>query len=105
MPPPYGGMPGLVNTHHHMYQSLTRAMPDVQNAELFTWLSGLYPLWAGLTPEMVHVSTQLAMAELLVSGGGAHGTSDHAGAGAAGGAPQPLGPAAGATSCRVTMLA
>jgi 8-oxoguanine deaminase len=60
--------PGLVNTHHHMYQSLTRAIPAVQNAELFGWLRGLYPLWAGLTPEMVHVSTQVAMAELLLSG-------------------------------------
>jgi 8-oxoguanine deaminase len=60
--------PGLVNTHHHMYQSLTRAIPSVQNAELFGWLRGLYPIWAGLTPEMVHVSTQVAMAELLLSG-------------------------------------
>src|SRR3989338_3561658 len=60
--------PGLVNTHHHMYQSLTRAIPEVQNAELFGWLRGLYPIWAGLTPEMVHVSTQIAMAELLLSG-------------------------------------
>jgi cytosine/adenosine deaminase-related metal-dependent hydrolase len=60
--------PGMVNTHHHMYQSLTRAIPDVQNAELFGWLRGLYPIWAGLTPDMVHVSTQVAMAELLLSG-------------------------------------
>jgi 8-oxoguanine deaminase len=61
-------MPGLVNTHHHMYQSLTRAIPAVQNAELFGWLRGLYPIWSGLTPEMVQVSTQVAMAELLMSG-------------------------------------
>ena len=61
-------VPGLVNTHHHMYQSLTRAIPGVQNAELFSWLRGLYPIWAGLTPEMVQVSTQVAMAELLLSG-------------------------------------
>ena len=61
-------VPGLVNTHHHMYQSLTRAIPGVQNAELFGWLQGLYPIWAGLTPEMVQVSTQVAMAELLLSG-------------------------------------
>ena len=61
-------VPGLVNTHHHMYQSLTRAIPGVQNAELFGWLRGLYPIWAGLTPEMVQVSTQVAMAELLLSG-------------------------------------
>jgi cytosine/adenosine deaminase-related metal-dependent hydrolase len=60
--------PGLVNTHHHMFQSLTRAIPGVQNAELFGWLRGLYPIWAGLTPEMVKVSTQVAMAELLMSG-------------------------------------
>ena len=61
-------LPGLINTHHHMFQSLTRAIPAVQNAELFSWLRGLYPLWAGLTPEMIHVSTQVAMAELLLSG-------------------------------------
>jgi cytosine/adenosine deaminase-related metal-dependent hydrolase len=61
-------VPGLVNTHHHMVQSLTRAVPGVQNAELFTWLKGLYPIWAGLTPEMVTVSHQVAMAELLMSG-------------------------------------
>jgi cytosine/adenosine deaminase-related metal-dependent hydrolase len=60
--------PGLVNTHHHMFQTLTRAIPGVQNAELFGWLRGLYPIWAGLTPDMVHVSTQVAMAELLLSG-------------------------------------
>ena len=61
-------LPGLVNTHHHMYQSLTRAVPRAQDAELFGWLKTLYPIWAGLTPEMVQVSTQVAMAELLLSG-------------------------------------
>jgi cytosine/adenosine deaminase-related metal-dependent hydrolase len=61
-------VPGLINTHHHMVQSLTRAVPQVQNAELFSWLKGLYPIWAGLTPEMVRVSNQVAMAELLLSG-------------------------------------
>jgi cytosine/adenosine deaminase-related metal-dependent hydrolase len=61
-------LPGLVNTHHHMYQSLTRAIPQAQNAELFGWLRALYPIWAGLTPEMVQVSSQVAMAELLLSG-------------------------------------
>jgi len=60
--------PGLVNCHHHMVQSLTRAVKNVQNAELFSWLQGLYPLWAGLTPEMIQVSHQVAMAELLLSG-------------------------------------
>ena len=64
----YAVLPGLVNTHHHMYQSLTRAVPAAQDAELFGWLKTLYPIWARLTPEMVRVSTQLAMAELLLSG-------------------------------------
>ena len=64
----YVVLPGLVNTHHHMYQSLTRAVPAAQDAELFGWLSALYPIWAGLTPEMVRVSTQVAMAELILSG-------------------------------------
>jgi cytosine/adenosine deaminase-related metal-dependent hydrolase len=61
-------LPGLVNTHHHMYQTLTRAIPAVQDCELFSWLRGLYPIWANLTPEMVRISTQTAMAELLLSG-------------------------------------
>ena len=61
-------IPGLVNTHHHMSQSLTRAIPAAQNAELFGWLKTLYPIWAGLTPEMARISTQVAMAELLLSG-------------------------------------
>jgi cytosine/adenosine deaminase-related metal-dependent hydrolase len=61
-------MPGLINTHHHMYQSLTRAVPAAQDADLFAWLKALYPIWARLTPEMIHVSTQTAMAELMLSG-------------------------------------
>lgn len=61
-------LPGLVNTHHHMYQSLTRAVPAAQDAELFGWLKALYPIWARLTPEMIGVSTQVAMAELILSG-------------------------------------
>jgi len=61
-------IPGLVNTHHHFYQTLTRAVPAAQDAELFTWLKTLYPIWARLTPEMAYVSTQTAMAELLLSG-------------------------------------
>lgn len=60
--------PGLINTHHHMYQSLTRVVKDVQDAELFSWLEGLYPIWGGLTPDMIFVSTQTAMAELMLSG-------------------------------------
>jgi cytosine/adenosine deaminase-related metal-dependent hydrolase len=61
-------IPGLVNTHHHMFQSLTRAIPAAQDAELFTWLRTLYPIWSRLTPDMIRVSTQVAMAELLLSG-------------------------------------
>lgn len=61
-------IPGLINTHHHMYQSLTRAVPAAQDAELFGWLRALYPIWARLTPEMIGVSTQVAMAELMLSG-------------------------------------
>ncbi|MCI2807322.1 8-oxoguanine deaminase [Eoetvoesiella caeni] len=61
-------IPGLINTHHHMYQTLTRALPAAQDGELFHWLTNLYPVWAGLTPEMVGVSTQTAMAELMLSG-------------------------------------
>ena len=68
-------MPGLVNTHHHMYQSLTRAVPEAQDAELFGWLTHLYLLWARITPEMIRVSTQTAMAELMLSG--CTTTSDH----------------------------
>ncbi|TDG04316.1 8-oxoguanine deaminase [Paraburkholderia guartelaensis] len=60
--------PGLINTHHHMYQSLTRAVPAAQDAELFGWLTNLYKVWANLTPEMIEVSTLTAMAELLLSG-------------------------------------
>ena len=59
-------LPGLVNTHHHMYQSLTRAI--AQNNELFDWLRTLYPIWSRLTGEAVYVSARLAMAELLLSG-------------------------------------
>jgi 8-oxoguanine deaminase len=68
-------VPGLVNAHHHMFQTLTRAVRQVQDAELFSWLRGLYPIWARLGPEMVRVSAQVAMAELLLSG--CTTTSDH----------------------------
>jgi 8-oxoguanine deaminase len=61
-------MPGLVNTHHHMFQSLTRATPGGQDAELFGWLKAHYPIWARITPEMFHVSAKTAMAELILSG-------------------------------------
>ena len=68
-------LPGLINTHHHMYQTLTRALPAAQDADLFGWLRALYPIWARLTPEMIAVSTKTAMAELLLSG--CTTTSDH----------------------------
>lgn len=61
-------LPGLVNAHHHFYQTLTRAHPVALNKELFSWLVSLYPVWARLHPEMVEVSTQLALSELLLSG-------------------------------------
>jgi len=61
-------MPGLINTHHHMYQSLTRVIRPAQNGELFDWLTALYPIWARLTPEMITVSGLTAMAELILSG-------------------------------------
>ena len=61
-------MPGLVNTHHHFYQTLTRAVPTAQNANLFGWLRTLYPIWARMTPRAIHVSTQIAIAELMLSG-------------------------------------
>ena len=61
-------IPGLINTHHHMFQTLTRALPAAQNAELFDWLTALFPVWQRLTPEMIKVSTKIAMAELILSG-------------------------------------
>lgn len=61
-------LPGLVNTHHHLSQSLTRVIPAAQNFELFHWLKTLYPIWKHLTAEALFVSTQLAIAELLLSG-------------------------------------
>jgi cytosine/adenosine deaminase-related metal-dependent hydrolase len=61
-------LPGLVNTHHHLYQTLTRAVPAAQDADLFHWLRALYPIWARLTPEDVRLSTQLGLAELALSG-------------------------------------
>lgn len=60
--------PGLVNTHHHLYQTLTRAVPAAQDANLFNWLTTLYPIWANLTPEAVYVSALTGLAELVLSG-------------------------------------
>ena len=61
-------LPGLVNTHHHFYQTLTRAIPAAQNVDLFSWLKTLYPIWSRLTPEGVRASAQLCAAELILSG-------------------------------------
>ena len=60
--------PGLVNTHHHLYQCLTRAVPAAQDAALFDWLRALYPIWSRFGPEEIFVSTQLGLAELALSG-------------------------------------
>lgn len=60
--------PGLVNTHHHMYQTLTRNIPEVQDVELFDWLKILYPIWSRLTPKAVYTSTLVAQGELLKTG-------------------------------------
>jgi len=61
-------LPGLINTHHHFYQTLTRAVPAAQDANLFNWLKTLYPIWARLTPEDIFISTQTALVELARSG-------------------------------------
>ncbi len=71
----YVVLPGLINTHHHFYQTLTRAVPAAQNANLFNWLKTLYPIWARMTPEDIYISTQTALAELAMSG--CTTTSDH----------------------------
>ncbi len=68
-------LPGLVNTHHHLYQTLTRAVPAAQDAVLFDWLKTLYPIWAGLNSEAVYVSALTGLAELMLSG--CTTTSDH----------------------------
>jgi cytosine/adenosine deaminase-related metal-dependent hydrolase len=61
-------LPGLVNTHHHFYQTLTRAVPAAQDANLFHWLKTLYPIWARMTPEDIFTSAQTALSELALSG-------------------------------------
>ena len=61
-------VPGLVNTHHHFYQTLTRAVPAAQDANLFNWLKTLYPIWARMNPEDIFISTSTALAELALSG-------------------------------------
>lgn len=61
-------LPGLVNTHHHLYQSITRAMPQAQDAKLFNWLVALYPIWGRLGAPMIGSAVRTSMAELLLSG-------------------------------------
>jgi 8-oxoguanine deaminase len=68
-------LPGLINTHHHFYQTLTRVVPEAQNGNLFQWLKTLYPIWARIQPEEIWISTQTALAELALSGCTA--ASDH----------------------------
>ena len=68
-------LPGLINTHHHFYQTLTRALPAALDRELFPWLKALYPVWARLTPEALDLAVTVAMAELMLSG--CTTTTDH----------------------------
>jgi cytosine/adenosine deaminase-related metal-dependent hydrolase len=68
-------LPGLINTHHHLYQTLTRNVPAVQNVPLFDWLIGLYEIWRELTQEAVYISAHVGMGELLLSG--CTTTTDH----------------------------
>jgi 8-oxoguanine deaminase len=68
-------LPGLINTHHHFYQTLTRALPAAMDRELFPWLAALYPVWARLTPEALDLGVTVAMSELMLSG--CTTTTDH----------------------------
>lgn len=68
-------IPGLINTHHHFYQTLTRAFPPALNRELFPWLRALYPVWARMTPEDLALAMRVALAELMLSG--CTTTTDH----------------------------
>src|SRR6202140_2734713 len=68
-------LPGLINTHHHFYQTLTRALPAALDRELFPWLQALYPVWARLTSEALDLGVTVAMSELLLSG--CTTTTDH----------------------------
>jgi 8-oxoguanine deaminase len=61
-------LPGLINTHHHFYQTLTRVVPDAQDTNLFHWLKTLYPIWARMIPDDIRISTKTALAELALSG-------------------------------------
>ncbi|MGB9106696.1 MAG: amidohydrolase family protein, partial [Terriglobales bacterium] len=73
---PYAvAVPGLINTHHHLFQTLTRACTAAANAELFDWLTTLYPRWARMDEEAVHTAALVGMAELMLSG--CSTTTDH----------------------------
>ena len=61
-------LPGLINTHHHLVQTMTRAVPSAQDAPLFGWLQTLYPIWARLTPDHVHAAVTIGLAEMMLSG-------------------------------------
>jgi cytosine/adenosine deaminase-related metal-dependent hydrolase len=61
-------VPGLINTHHHLFQNLTRAVPAAQNASLFDWLKVLFPIWARIGPEHVYVSALVGLAEMALTG-------------------------------------
>ncbi len=61
-------LPGLINTHHHFCQTLTRAAPGAQNSNLFNWLKTLYPIWGRMTGEDIYTAAQTAMSELALSG-------------------------------------
>ena len=61
-------LPGLVNTHHHLYQNLTRAVTGAQDALLFDWLKRLYPIWGRMRSDHIRVSTQIGLGELALSG-------------------------------------
>src|SRR3981081_936369 len=68
-------LPGLINPHHHFYQTLTRALPAALDRELFPWLQALYPVWARLAPDALNLGVPVAMSELLLSG--CTTTTDH----------------------------
>ena len=61
-------LPGLINTHHHLYQHLTRVVPKAQNGNVWNWLKVLYPIWARITPDAMRLSTQVGIAEQVLSG-------------------------------------
>ena len=61
-------IPGLVNTHHHLFQNLTRCYPGSQNESLFGWLTNLYPIWNNILPSDIYISTLIGLSEMVISG-------------------------------------